>query len=297
MKKLVIKIDVDTDIGTKKGVPILAAMLKDLNINATFLFSLGPDHTGRALKRIFNPGFLKKVFRTKVVSHYGLKTLLYGVLLPGPYIAKRHATLLRTVRDGGFEIGIHAYDHCKWQNGIHTMTKNEIQMEFQKACNTFIEVFGATAKVAGVPGWQANEKTLTVYDQTGILYASDCRGLYPFFPRINDHVFNVLQIPTTLPTLDEWLVEHPLEQFGEYIFMNLSDNYPNVITVHAELEGMDYAFWFRSLLTTLKSKDVVFVTLQEIANDVLKNKQNIPICDLINGSVANRAGMIAIQKI
>ena len=48
------------------------------NVGATFLFSMGPDHTGRAPKRIFRPGFMKKVRRTSVRSNYGLKTLLYG---------------------------------------------------------------------------------------------------------------------------------------------------------------------------------------------------------------------------
>ena len=34
--------------------------------SATFLFSLGPDHTGRAIKRVFRPGFFGKVRRTSV---------------------------------------------------------------------------------------------------------------------------------------------------------------------------------------------------------------------------------------
>ena len=88
MKSLVLKIDVDTFRGTKEGVPRLSALLQKYGANATFLFSLGPDHTGRALKRIFRPGFFQKVKRTSVLSHYGLKTLLYGVLLPGPHIGK-----------------------------------------------------------------------------------------------------------------------------------------------------------------------------------------------------------------
>ena len=75
-KTLAIKVDVDTDRGTRIGVANLLQLFADLNISATFLFSLGPDNTGKAIKRIFRPGFLKKVSRTSVVSTYGIKTLL-----------------------------------------------------------------------------------------------------------------------------------------------------------------------------------------------------------------------------
>ncbi|HEV2211734.1 MAG TPA: 4-deoxy-4-formamido-L-arabinose-phosphoundecaprenol deformylase, partial [Gammaproteobacteria bacterium] len=61
MKQLALKIDVDTLRGTLDGVPPLVHMLHKHQAKATFLFSLGPDHTGRALRRIFRPGFLKKV--------------------------------------------------------------------------------------------------------------------------------------------------------------------------------------------------------------------------------------------
>src|SRR3970040_2996449 len=94
-----LKIDVDTYGGTRDGVPRLIAVLKQHGAGATFLFSLGPDHTGRAIKRAFRPGFMKKVSRTSVLEHYGLRTLLYGTLLPGPDIGKRCAEIMRGTRD------------------------------------------------------------------------------------------------------------------------------------------------------------------------------------------------------
>ena len=89
--RLAIKIDVDTDRGTREGVSALAAMLAAKDIPATFLFSLGPDNTGRAIRRIFRPGFFSKVSRTSVVSTYGLRTLMNGVVLPGRISRKRTA--------------------------------------------------------------------------------------------------------------------------------------------------------------------------------------------------------------
>ena len=51
--KIALKIDVDTYRGTRIGVPRLMEMLKARNAGASFLFSLGPDHTGRAVTRVF----------------------------------------------------------------------------------------------------------------------------------------------------------------------------------------------------------------------------------------------------
>jgi len=105
MAKIALKVDVDTLLGTQVGTPNLAKLFAELGVGATFLFSLGPDHTGWALKRVFRPGFLKKVSRTSVVEHYGIKTLLYGVLLPAPDIGKRAANEMRAVDQAGHETG------------------------------------------------------------------------------------------------------------------------------------------------------------------------------------------------
>ena len=97
MALIALKIDVDTYRGTREGALRLADVLERLGVRATFLFSLGPDHTGRAIRRAFRRGFLGKVRRTSVLQHYGLKTLLYGVLLPGPRIGQRAGEAMRDI--------------------------------------------------------------------------------------------------------------------------------------------------------------------------------------------------------
>src|SRR6186997_2469481 len=116
--RLALKVDVDTLRGTREGIPALLEMLRRHDLHATFLFSLGPDHTGRAIKRVFRPGFVGKVRRTSVVKHYGVRTLLYGTLLPGPDIGRRAADVMRATRDAGYETGIHTWDHVRWQDGV-----------------------------------------------------------------------------------------------------------------------------------------------------------------------------------
>ncbi|OGT08694.1 MAG: polysaccharide deacetylase [Gammaproteobacteria bacterium GWE2_37_16] len=296
-KILSIKIDVDTERGTRVGVPQLVSLLKELEIPATFFFSLGPDHTGRALKRIFRKGFFAKVQRTSVVSVYGIRTLLNGVLLPGPHIGKCHADLMRKVQAEGFPVGIHCYDHIKWQDGVAKMPEVAIAEEFGKARVEFKRVFGVEAQAAAAPGWQANIKTLAVYDQADLLYGSDCRGVRPFYPRVGEKIFKTLQIPTTLPTLDELvgLSEFPLERLNDYYLSLLQGDYPNVMTIHAELEGMKYLSWFREFLLKLKQNQVEFCDLETIAHNYLKDQEQIPICEMVQGTVINRSGFLAVQ--
>lgn len=297
-KVLCFKVDVDTERGTRIGVPNLVNLFKDMEIPATFLFSLGPDNTGKAITRIFRPGFLKKVSRTSVVSTYGIRTLLNGVLLPAPHIGKRHAELLQNVKSSGFEVGIHSYDHYRWQDHVGKMKLAQISCEFAKALAEFQRIFGCPGRAAGAPGWQANEKTLTVYDEANFLYGSDCRGSVPFFPKVGDKIFKTLQIPTTLPTLDELLglSEYPPEKITPHYLSLLKVSYPNIMTIHAELEGMKYLSWFKEFLQNLKQNNIEFKTLEMIAEKYLEQRNEINICEVIQGEVPNRSGKLAIQS-
>ena len=85
-----LKVDVDTCEGMKRGVPRLAALFRKHGVQASFFVPMGKDHTGWTVKRVFTKrGFLSKASRVGVISTYGIKTLLYGLLLPGPNIALR----------------------------------------------------------------------------------------------------------------------------------------------------------------------------------------------------------------
>jgi peptidoglycan/xylan/chitin deacetylase (PgdA/CDA1 family) len=295
---LSIKIDVDTDRGTRIGVPNLLALFDEFDIKATFLFSLGPDNTGRAVKRIFRPGFFSKVRRTRVVSVYGIRTLLNGVLLPGPHVGRRNESVMRLVRDKGHEPGIHCYDHIKWQDGLVKMTADQVREEFGRARTEFTRIFGEPSRTAGAAGWQASGLSLEAYDEADLLYASDCRGIHPFFPRAGGRTFKTLQIPSTLPTLDELLgrPEYPEDRIVDHYLSLLRTDTPNVLTIHAELEGMKDLSLFRTFLDTAKTRGVRFVLLRDLAAMLLKNPSAIPVCDLVLNAVDGRSGTLAVQR-
>lgn len=296
--RLAIKVDVDTDRGTRLGVPALLDLFDEIGIQATFLFSLGPDNTGRAIKRIFRPGFFSKVARTSVVSTYGLRTLLNGVLWPGPHIGRRNEAVMRAARDRGHEVGIHCYDHIRWQDGLATMERDEVYAEFAKARHEFERIFGEAAKTAGAAGWQANAYSLAAYDAAGLAYASDARGTHPFFPEAGGTVYKTLQMPTTLPTLDELLgrPEYPRARLADHYFSLVKPGRENVLTAHAEIEGMAELVWFRGFLRAARERQLRFVRLDRMAAAVLREPDRVPTCLLAEGTVDGRSGTLATQR-
>ena len=302
MAQLALKIDVDTYAGTRDGVPALWRALEQANVTATFLFSLGPDHTGRAIRRVFRPGFLSKVRRTSVVSNYGLRTLLYGTLLPGPRIAARCRDVLRETQRRGHEVGVHVHDHVEWQDRVATADETWTRREFVRACEIFEDVFHFEPRVHGAAGWQTNVHLLRLEREFGFTHTSDTRGSSPFVPLIGDERSAgpaVPQWPTTLPTLDE-LVGHPQLEGRDPVdhLLNLTAASPrcdHVYTLHAELEGAAYLDSFVRLLQGWRAQGYELVTLAQHAADT--DPAQLPIAPVVSGEVPGRSGTLAVRGV
>lgn len=295
--RLALKVDVDTDRGTRLGVRNLVFDCTAAEAPACFLFSLGPDQTGRAITRVFRPGFLQKVGRTSVVEIYGVRTLLNGTLLPAPHIGRRNAAVLRSVRDDGFEVGIHAYNHYRWQDHVQRMPAAAVRQEFLQARAEFLRIFGTEARTAGAAGWQSNERSRRAYDEAGLLYASDTRGGAPFFPRVGPEVFQTLEIPTTLPTFDELMgrPEYPDGRIVPHLLGLLREEAVNVFTLHAEIEGMGRRALFRDFLAAARAAGVEFVRLDDHARELLAHRETIPTREQVQIEIDGRSGFVAGQ--
>jgi len=285
MKRIALKIDVDTYQGTRSGVPALSELLQRLDAKATFFFSLGPDHTGREPKA----GSLKR--------YYDLRSRLHGRVLPGPDIGTRCKDILCQVTDAGFETGIHAWNRALWEQRILGGDNNLAETEIDRACKCFSEIFHTSAQAFAAAGWRTNRHALRLTQRRGFSYASDCRGSHPFRPVIDGELIDCPQIPTTLPTLDELLALEPgfsADQAMDRIF-KLSTAIPgdHVFTLRAELEGMAFINAFEALLTLWKNNGVQLVALCDIRSslDVAK----LPRHSVETGEIPGRAGLRMMQ--
>ena len=295
MGTIALKIDVDTYRGTREGVPRLAAALERAGARATFLFSLGPDHTGRAIKRVFRRGFLGKVRRTSVTRHYGVRTLMYGVLLPGPHIARRCADTLREIARRGFEVGVHTYDHIKWQDGVARASEPWTRRQIVLAREEFIRVFDRPPQAHGAAGWQVNEAVPALEREFGFRYASDTRGTGPFVPVVAGKEIAVPQLPTTLPTLDELIGREDLDGIDpiEHLLELTAAGKDQIFTLHAELEGGTYLEGFERLLQAWRGRGFHLTDLGSYAQTL--ELERLPRCPIVSGTVAGRSGNLAIQ--
>jgi peptidoglycan/xylan/chitin deacetylase (PgdA/CDA1 family) len=293
--KLALKIDVDTFRGTREGVPALLEILKRHGAGATFLFSLGPDHTGRAIKRALRPGFMEKVGRTSVVEHYGIRTLLYGTVLPGPDIGKRCAPILRRVRDESFEVGIHTWDHTKWQDGVAHADEQWTHWQMALALQRFREVFGEDPAVHGAAGWQMNAHAYRRTQSLGFRYASDTRGTHPFIPVIRAEIVGCPQFPTTLPTLDELIGLEGINaaNVADALLERTREPRDHVYTLHAELEGMKLAPAFDQLLGGWKAQGYELVAMRDLVSQAPPS--SLPLHSVIDAPVPGRSGTLAAQ--
>ncbi len=296
MKRIALKIDVDTYRGTLRGVPTLVKLLRQHSAQATFLFSLGPDHTGRAIKRVFRPGFMKKVKRTSVLEHYGLLTLMYGTVLPGPDIGRRCVDILRAVRDGGFEVGIHCWDHVRWQDGVGTANNIWVEGEMGKAVRRFEELFGEKPKAHGAAGWQMNRHALRLTQRMGFSYSSDGRGTHPFIPVIDGEIVVCPQLPTTLPTLDELIGVDGIttETVASHLLrLTASANADQVFTLHAELEGIKLSSVLDQLLSGWSAQGYELVAVRDICATL--DLTQLPRHEVRFAEIPGRSGNLMLQ--
>ena len=291
---IALKVDVDTYVGTRDGVPQLLDILERFGIRATFYFSMGPDNSGKAIRRIFTRrGFLKKMLRTRAPSVYGWRTLLYGTLLPAPMIAESFPEILKKTEALGHVVGIHCWDHVKWHDYLPWLPKPITALELGRASALFAEIIGHRTRTTAAPGWTVSPDSLEIQDAMNLDYCSDGRGRAPFFPVMGGRRFKTLQIPTTWPTMDELLGEGGItvENINEHYIPLLKPGL-NVHTIHAELEGKTLAPVFADLLQRLAALGVRFVTLTEAAEEFGRNAADSP---LAMGELPGRAGKVAVQ--
>jgi peptidoglycan/xylan/chitin deacetylase (PgdA/CDA1 family) len=299
--KLALKIDVNTWRGTLQGVPRLVEILRRHDANASFLFSLGPDHSGRAIKRAFRRGFVKEFRRTSAVSHYGIGTLMYGTLLPGPNIGRRGADIMRATRDAGFEAAIHCWDRVKWQDGVSSANSAWTEAEMRRAHERYIEIFGDAAHGHGAAGWQMNPQALRLTQRFGYRWASDCRGTHPFVPVWDGEIVTCPQLPTTLPTVDELIGTDDITPDNVHLHLLRitaqsvagTKHRDHVFTLRAELEGLKLSDSLERLLAGWREQGYELVSLGTM-RDAL-DPALLPRHEMVRGEIPGRAGFVMLQ--
>jgi undecaprenyl phosphate-alpha-L-ara4FN deformylase len=293
-----LRIDVCTFEGLRTGVPALLSLLARFDARASFFVALGPDRSGRALLQLLRPGFVAKMRRTRAIRTYGWRTILSGTLLPARHAAAL-AEVVRAIPAAGHEVAVHGYDHRRWQDCLVRMTEAEVRREMAQAVAVYERVVGRRPDGFGAPGWQCSPASLRVLDESSFAYASDTRGRQPFFPSLHGQTLRTLQIPTTLPTLDEVLGLEGMDGDG---FVGLvkqrlrQDPWP-VLTLHAEMEGRGFLSVAETLLERWGVQGVRCLPLADMAARIrAAGEDRIPVAHIVPRLIRGRAGPVATPQ-
>jgi undecaprenyl phosphate-alpha-L-ara4FN deformylase len=219
--------------------------------------------------------------------------------LPGPHIGRAGGDEMRRVRDAGFEVGLHTFDHVRWQDYVADATPEWTRIEFERGMNAFKEVFGHYPKSHAAAGWQINSTALELEAEYGLDYASDTRGRAPFWPLLDGRPSSCPQLPTTLPTFDELLgrdgvddtnIADALYRASEPDGLKLQ-----VFTLHAELEGLLLLNAFEQLLRKWQAAGAKITGMQAIHQQSLLRQ--LPEQTVAMGTVPGRSGLLAVQPV
>lgn len=287
-----LRVDVDTLRGTRKGVPQLLEILDSRGIEASFFFSVGPDNMGRHLWRLVRPGFLLKMIRSNAASLYGWDILLRGVFWPGPSIGANCAPLMRAAAASGHEVGIHAWDHHRWQAKLDDMSPEEVAKETEWGVSALAEILGQPPACSASAGWRCNNTVLSIKEDYDMRYHSDCRGSGIFRPLVDGKPMTP-QIPVTLPTYDELIGRRGVSDrnYNAALLDLIETQSLNVLTIHAEVEGIAKQALFRDFLDAAAQRGISFVPLGRL----LPEAGEIPLGSIEDGSVEGRDGVLCLQ--
>lgn len=291
--KIGLRIDVDTFRGTRYGVPNLCKLLDDHAVKATFFFSVGPDNMGRHLWRLVRPAFLRKMLRTRASRLYGWDILLRGVFWPGPIIGEKLGHIIRAAADRGHEVGFHAWDHHAWQAHLDRMDDSAVTRSLRQGVDLLTRILGRSPISSAAPAWKCNDRVLLMKNKFAFAYNSDCRGRSIFLPLVDGQILTQPQIPVTLPTYDEVVGRGRVTtgNYNEHILSLLRPEDLNVLTIHAEVEGMACFTTFSRFIETVKSKGFFLAPLGGLLNEC----RQIAPAAVVAGEIPGREGWVACQ--
>jgi hypothetical protein len=131
-----------------------------------------------------------------------------------------------------------------------------------------------------------------------LAYASDTRGEQPFWPIVEGESVRCLQLPTTLPTLEELLILSggDIENAHDRLLRStaMEQEYGHVFSLSAEFEGIKQLSVLEQLLDGWMEQGYRMISLAEL--HAMLDPTCLPYHAVDTGSVEGESDLLALQS-
>ncbi len=206
---------------------------------------------------------------------------------------------MRSVHDAGFEVGLHTFDHVRWQDHVAGATPEWTRAEFERGLEPSSGSSDLRRPRMRLPAGRSmitrsssNRNTACATPAIPAAARRSIRG---------QTVSTCPQLPTTLPTFDELIGAGGVDEssVADTVF-RLSEaaarlphaDDSQVFTLHAELEGMLLLGAFESLLMQWRGSGATPVRMAAIHERAAQKP--LPARAVVRGEVAGRSGLLAV---
>jgi undecaprenyl phosphate-alpha-L-ara4FN deformylase len=173
------------------------------------------------------------------------------------------------------------------------MGGEEIRRQLLQGCEVIQAFTGASPVCSAAPAWRITDQALLEKAKFPFRYNSDCRGTSIFYPVVEGKTLSQPQIPTTLVTFDEVLGREGVDQenYNKHLISLMGEESLNVLTIHAEVEGISLLGLFQGFLQQIQRQEGHVVPLGEL----LPPAGQIAGATIGRQRVEGREGWVSVQ--
>lgn len=268
--RVALKIDVSSLSGARDGTPALLRLFDTYRVQASFAFAPGARW----------PGGLAG-FRS------------------GTGMDRRSADQLRAALAAGHELGLAAPVPRSWERHAARANHAWTRRQFRVGLDRWTAAIDRTPAFGAAPGWQLNAHLLTLEDERHWDWCSDTRGRYPFLPLLQGVRAHCVQIPTTLPTVDEVIASGAatLNNVHEFLYAESRQLRPagHVFSADAERAGLYWLSTLEKLIVMWKGQGGSLRPLGQVYAELACDQ--LPRHQVGWGRVPGRKGYVAMQSV
>ncbi|MBU1197119.1 polysaccharide deacetylase family protein [Candidatus Micrarchaeota archaeon] len=283
-----LRIDLDTRIGVREGLPRILEALRKTDSTASFFLVLGREP--------FLPHVLRRKFFSRKnydpwytpVERPHRRKISYGefarrMLLPVNF--SEESTELLRLAEKEHEFGCHAIEHEEW---ALSLPKMDVDLEFSDMIARFENLFGKKPRHFASPAFRTRVRVLESLDRFRFETAGDLPGDKPFHPVINGKRFKHMQVPVnlmcsdTVPLIeDAWARGIPDSKIADQVFSRIMEKHrrglPAVLYGHGLLEGAMQVNVLERILVKVKEEGLEVVSTGELAKHFSGNYMDVPL--------------------